>query len=237
MTMTNDLDRLLAEWLDDGPRQAPDRPLEIALDHARSHPRRRDPLGFLRPDAMAPRSSGLGLRPVMVLAVLGLLLAAVVAVGVGSPKEAVQPPGPSASPSGAPSPSGSPGVSPTGPAHAGILVELVVPAGEPQTVDVVDESGLLVSATSGGPTGETGASFPFDAVEVTNIDERTLQLGWTGYPCRTDHRLSIAASLDSMVLTRPGCTGDTDTIAVDRILILAFSDAVSAVDIEVDLQP
>ncbi len=112
-----------------------------------------------------------------------------------------------------------------------------MPAGQPRTVDVVDESGLLVSATSGVPTGESGASYPFDAVQVTNIDERTLQLGWTGYPCRTDHRLSIAASLDSMVLTRPDCAGDTDTVAVDRILILAFSDAVSAADIEVAIKP
>ena len=233
MTTLNDFDRVLGEWLDEGPNQAPDRPIELAMEHARSHPRRPDPLAFLRPDPMAPRSRGLGmaLRPGLVLAVLGLLLAAV-AIGIGGSKQpsVVEP---TVSPMASPTASESPIASPTGPASAGILVDLVVPAGQPQTVDVVDESGKLIEATSGSPTGETGQSFPFDAVEVTNIDATTLQLGWAGYPCRTDHDLVIGSDPLVMTLVRPLCEGDTDSIGVDRILILRFSEPIVGADVAV----
>jgi hypothetical protein len=233
MTALNDFDRVLGEWLDDGPNRSPDRPIELAMEHARSHPRRRDPLGFLRPDPMAPRSRGLGmgLRPALVLAVLGLLLAAV-AIGVGGsrqPSLVV----PEASPSASPISSPSPLARPTGPASAGILVDLVVAAGEPQTVDVIDESGKLLEATSGSP--RDGQGFPSDAVEVTNIDATTVQLGWAGFPCRTDHDLIIGTDALVMTLVRPPCEGVTDSIGVDRILILRFSEPIAAPDVNITL--
>ena len=117
------------------------------------------------------------------------LLLAAVAIGVGGsrqPSVVV----PDTSPTTSPSASPTQFASPSGPASAGILVELVVAAGQPQTVDVIDESGKLVEASSGSPTGD-GQSFPDDDVEVTNIDATTLQLGWAGFPCRTDHDLLI----------------------------------------------
>ncbi len=234
MTALNDFDRVLGEWLDEGPNRAPDRPIELAMEHARSHPRRRDPLGFLRPDPMAPPSRGLGtgLRPGLVLAVLGLVLAAV-AIGVGGsrqPSVVV----PDTSPTSSPSASPTPIASPTGPASAGILVELVVAAGQPQTVDVIDESGKLVEASSGSPTGD-GQSFPDDDVEVKNIDATTLQLGWAGFPCRTDHDLRIGTDL-VMTLGRPPCEGVTDSMGVDRILILRFSEPIVAADVDINLE-
>ena len=233
MTALNDFDRVLGEWLDEGPNRAPDRPVELAMEHARSHPRRRDVLGFLRPDPMAPRSRGLGmgLRPGLVLAVLGLLLAAF-AIGVGGsrqPSVVV----PDTSPTTSPSASLTPIASPTAPASAGILVELVVAAGQPQTVEVIDESGKLVEASSGSPTGD-GQSFPADDVEVTNIDATTLQLGWAGFPCQTDHDLRIGTDL-VMTLSRPPCEGATDSIGVDRILILRFSEPIVAADVDITL--
>jgi hypothetical protein len=232
MTTLNDFDRLLGEWLDEGPNRSPDRPIELAMEHARSHPRRPDPLAFLRPDPMAPRARGLGLalRPGLVLAVLGLLLAAV-AIGIGGSRQpSLVVPQPSASAS--PTASQTPIASPTGSASAGILVDLVVPAGQPQTVDVVDESGKLLEARSGSPTGESGQSFPFDAVDVTNIDATTLQLGWAGFPCRTDHDLVIGSDPLVMTFVRPPCEGDTDSIGIDRILILQFSDPIVAADVK-----
>ena len=234
MTATNDLERLLGEWLDEGPRRAPERPIELAVEHARSHPRRRDPVGFLRPDPMAPRSIGFGARPVLVLAVLGLLLAAVVAVGVGSRGDApILPVGPSVSAS----PSAAASVSPAPSPPAIFPVDLDVPVGEPQTVEVIDESGLLREASSGSPTGESGTTFPFDEVEVTNLDASTLQLGWSGFPCATDHTLVIGANGLTMTLTRPACTGDTDPLAVDRILVLRFATPIDAADAAVALEP
>jgi hypothetical protein len=178
---------------------------------------------------MAPLSRGLGigLRPALVLAVMGLLLAAV-AIGIGGsrqPSIVV----PNTTPTASPSDSPTPFASPTGPAAAGILVDLVVAAGQPQTVDVVDESGALLEASSGSPSD--GQGFPFDTVEVTNIDATTLQLAWAGYPCRTDHDLLIGTDPLVMTLVRPPCDGVTDTIALDRILILRFSEPIVATEV------
>jgi hypothetical protein len=236
MTGSNELDRLLGEWLDEGPNRAPDRPLELALAHARSHPRRRDLFGFLRPDAMAPQSRGFafGLRPALVLAVVALLLAAV-AIGIGGPKKpALGPaPSPSTSPSEAASPS--PSASASGQASEGILVNLTVQAGQPQTVEVFDSSGKLLNARSGSPAGD-GQGFPFDDVQVTNIDATTLQLAWSGYPCKTDHQLLIELDPKVMTLLRPACVGETDTIALDRILILQFSEPIDASTVKIALK-
>jgi hypothetical protein len=229
MTSINDFDRVLGQWLDEGPTRAPDRSIELALDHARAHPRRRDPLAFLRPDPMARRSSGLALRPVLVLAVLGLLLAAVAAIGIGRPRDpaVVLPPEPSTtSVPASPSPTAS-----------ALRLDLIVPTGQAQTVEVVDGSGLVVEATSGAPTGENGQSFPFDSVEVSNLDPTTLQLGWAGFPCETDHTLTIEADGRAMTLERPACVGDTDLLPVDRILVLRFSKAVAAAEVNVALVP
>ena len=41
MNRENDFDAQLARWLEDGPVTAPDRAIAAAIDHARSHPRRR----------------------------------------------------------------------------------------------------------------------------------------------------------------------------------------------------
>ena len=56
MTGSNDLDRMVASYLEEGPRRAPDRAVDAALTFAATHPRRRDPLLFLKPDVMARRS-------------------------------------------------------------------------------------------------------------------------------------------------------------------------------------
>jgi hypothetical protein len=231
MTTLNDFDRALGEWLNEGPNRAPDRPVDLAVEHARSHPRRPDPIGFLRPDPMARSFRGLGmsLRPAMLLATLALLLAAVVAIGVGGPKPLVvlPNPSPSAPPSLSPNPSSSPNPS-------RILVDLTVAAGQPQTVDVIDESGMLLEASSGSPTD--GQGFPSDSVEVTNIDATTLQLGWAGFPCRTDHELRIGSDPRVMTLVRPPCEDVTDAIGVDRILILRFSEPIVAAEVAITIQ-
>jgi hypothetical protein len=232
MTTLNDFDRVLGEWLNEGPNRAPDRPIDLAVEHARSHPRRPDPIGFLRPDPMARpfRGLGMGLRPAMILATLALVLAAVVAIGVGGPKPSVVVPNPSPSAS----PRLSPNPSPTGTTSAGILVDLTVAAGQPQTVDVIDESGTLLEASSGSPND--GQGFPSDSVEVTNIDATTLQLGWAGFPCRTDHELRIGSDPRVMTLIRPPCEGVTDSIGVDRILILRFSEPIVAEEVAITIQ-
>ena len=47
MTGSNDLDRMLASYLEEGPRRAPpDRAMDAALTFAAAHPRRRDPCSW-----------------------------------------------------------------------------------------------------------------------------------------------------------------------------------------------
>ena len=97
----SEFDQLLAEWLEDDPFVAPAAPVEGAVEFARSHPRRRDWLAFLRRDAMTPRTTT-GLRPVAILlAVVAVLVAAVGgAVIIGSTPDAT--PTPTASPTATP---------------------------------------------------------------------------------------------------------------------------------------
>jgi hypothetical protein len=70
----SEFDQLLAEWPEGDPVVASRAPVEAAVEFARSHPRRRDWLAFLRRDAMTPRAMT-GLRPVVILAAVVALLA------------------------------------------------------------------------------------------------------------------------------------------------------------------
>ena len=60
MTGSNDQDRRIAAWFEDVPSRAPERTIDAILSHARTHPRRRDPLAALRRDPMGSGGSGLG---------------------------------------------------------------------------------------------------------------------------------------------------------------------------------
>jgi hypothetical protein len=103
----SDFDALLAEWLEDDPFVSPAAPVEAAVDFARSHPRRRDRLAFLRRDAMTSRATT-GLRPVAIaVAVAALLVFAIGgAVLIGS--------GPDPSPTPMPSATAIPTATPVG---------------------------------------------------------------------------------------------------------------------------
>ena len=93
----SDFDALLAEWLEDDAFVSPSAPVEVAVDFARAHPRRRDRLAFLRRDAMTARATT-GLRPVAIaVAVAALLVFAIGgAVLIGSGPDPSPTPIPSA---------------------------------------------------------------------------------------------------------------------------------------------
>ena len=226
MNATTDLDRVLGEWLGEGPTRAPDHPIEAAIEHARRHPRRRDPFAFLRPDPMAPRSRGIGARPVMVLAVLGLLLAAVVAVGVGSqPQPAVVGPTPSVAPSGEPSA----GPATPSPRSSLGIVKLIDDFDTGATVEINDASGTVISATApdlGTPAPDPTAEIPESGVLVQNEDPTTLRLTWGGGGCPTPYRLAIDATGRAMTITGAFCGGDA--VGVTRVLLLEFAAPVNA---------
>jgi hypothetical protein len=225
MTASNDLDRRLADWLEDGPARAPERSIAFALDHAAAHPRRRDPLAALRRDPMRSPGFGGSMRMLPLAAALGLLLVAALAVatvgGLFDRTPAVVPPAiPSASPSVVPTPF----ATPTGPAISAssppaVHVDLIEHVGEDASIDIVDRSGTLVDAESGDPPD--GGSIEEGTIQVVAdaADPNTLVLTWTGMPCDTTHQLDIAPDR-TLTITRPACSGDT--IPVDHVLRLTF---------------
>jgi hypothetical protein len=237
MNASNDLDRRLDDLLADGPSTAPDRSIAAALDHARRHPRRRDPLGILRRDPMGSTSFGTARRALTLVAAAALLtVAALAAASVGGMfdrRPVVVPPVPSASPiasaapsaSVAPSASASPAASPT---PATVHVDLIDDIGGGAFVEITDQSGTLVTARAGQ---QSEASEVAGDIGVANLagDPATIVLTWVGCPSDTRHVLTIAPDGRTMTLDQPVCVGDA--LGVARVLVLTFSDPVPAADV------
>ena len=240
MNQTTDLDRLLDDWLTDGPNRAPDQPITTASQFARAHPRRPNPLRILRSDPMADRRRrAFGLQPGLVFALLALV-AAIAAVGViGSrlEKPVVVPPSttatPSAAPSGSPSVSPSPVPTPTASEPPAPLFHVDLASsccpGNPPSIDVVDMSGLVVSGISADPL----ESDSIDGIVVKNDKADSLRITWLGSPCDTVHRLTVDATATHIVLERPRCFGD----AMPRFLslTLTFSRSIVASDVQASI--
>jgi hypothetical protein len=232
MNTQPDLDRQLAVWLEDGPTQAPERALDAALAYADRHPRRFDPLAFMRSDPMPATPPSPILRPLALAAALGLLLVAAFAIAAvgGLFREApviVPPPvvSLSAAPSVAPSasPAASPSAAPSG-SPAVIHVDLIEAVGQDASIGIVDRSGTLVRASSGTP-GD-GGSVADGQIQIVadTADPATLVLTWTGSPCDTTHDLTISADGRTFTIDRPACSGDS--IPVDHVLRLTFDQPI-----------
>jgi hypothetical protein len=232
MNEPQDLDRRLDDWLADGTSIAPERAIATALDHARRHPRRRDPLAVMRRDAMGSTASGSVRRTVTLVAAAALLLAAGLAAatvgGLFERRAVIVPPEPSASPTAsvAPQVSASPVPSPVAsPSPAVIRVDLVDDIGGHAFVEVTDESGTLVTARSGQ---QSEGSEPASDIGVANLpnDPASVVLTWVGCPSDTRHVLTIDPDGRTMTLDQPVCQGDT--VGVARVLVLTFADPLPA---------
>jgi hypothetical protein len=218
----HEFDRQLAGWLEEGPSRAPERPLDFAIEHARSHPRRRDPLAFVRRDPMASRRS-FGGSPVLVFAIVGLLLVAVAVAVVGSRRG----PAPVAPP--LPTPHSSPAVSPEG-ALPEFNVDLPASFGTNATAAVGDASDLLTAVES-GPAVDSGV----DHLVLANDAPNVLRLVWPGRVCDTRHWLTIDETARRWTLERPICTGDAIAGPV-RSMVLTFSQPIDASDVQVSIE-
>jgi hypothetical protein len=137
-----------------------------------------------------------------------------------------------ATPSPTPTPKPTPVPSDPGNDGMPITVNLANATNHKVSVDIVDQSGKVVSGTSGRP-GD-GATVATGTLKVENVDSRTLRLTWTDIPGDNALGLYIDKSLTHFVLVQP--EHDGDSIAFDRILILKFSVSVSARNIEAVLQ-
>jgi hypothetical protein len=203
MTGSNDLDRMLASYLDDGPRRAPDRAMDAALTFAAAHPRRRDPLLFLKPDVMARRSSMFSPQLVWAGAVIALTLGAVAAIAVGTrpTQEPVVPPPVIESPS--PSPSPPPSTSLT-PRAFNVVVTDEHEADHP--VEVIDESGRLV-AVDPGPA-YTGPEIDEAAASNDPGSDSSVFVTWAFTGCTDPTSITVDETALAVVVERPECQGD-----------------------------
>ena len=164
--------------------------------------------------------------------------------GVDQPAPSDQP---SASPSLAPSADPSPTAKPSPTARPTatpsqsldpadrphVFVDLIDGAGRTITIEIGDRSGLLVAARSGDP--KDGASVPNGEITVENnsTDTRTLILTWAGASLE-DHVLTIDGEARTFRVSGPKATGDS--LPGDRVVILEFSQAVPAEEVEAIFQ-
>jgi hypothetical protein len=197
------------------------------------------------------RRSRLRAAPAILLAGgVVLMAAACAAVGSGptatpvilAPATATPSPSPTATPVPAtpvpatpsPSPVPTPKPTPSDPGTDGMPITVILENATKDKVyvDVVDQSGKVVSAVSGHPGA--GAAVPQGTFKVENVDSRTLRLTWSDVPGDNGLGLYIDKSLTHFVLVQP--EHDGDTIGYNRILILKFSGPVSARYIKAVLQ-
>jgi hypothetical protein len=234
MTGTNEQDRRIAAWFQDVPTRVPERTIEAALAHARTHPRRRDPFAALRRDPMGSGGFGLGRlgQPVPLLAALGLLLAAAVAgAAVGGffdRAPVLVPPDASPAPTATPAPSAPP-------TPETIRVDLIEHLGDDAFVDIIDESFSMTAAVSGDP-GD-GVDVSSDEVRVENDpnDPATIVLTWGGATCDTGHELVINADGRTLRMFRGACEGDT-LGGVGHVLRLTFDAPAPAAEFDATVE-
>jgi hypothetical protein len=186
---------------------------------------------------------GSPVRPVHLL-VVGLAAVAVAAAalgfggfGRGTGGAGPVPSGsPSTPPSASPSASPSPIVSPTprpsrDPNAPPIKVRLTAGDGSTYDLDIVDYS-LLIKAAAGGVPGD-GASVEWGTVKVEQLDARTLRLTWTNLSGSGRGWMTLDEAGRRIVIAQPEYSGDS--VAFDRVLVLAFVEDVEADDFEIVL--
>ena len=231
MNPSTEFDRVLGEWLLDGPNRAPEHAVDVALAHARRHPRRPDPLRPFRRDVM-PRRQGLVLQPRLglVFAILALVLAGIAVAVIGSrlPSDQVVPPVPSASTSPSASPSPAPTFTPPTASRSPFFAQfdLVLTGGASHTVQVTDATSELIEATSGAPSA--GVSVETGAVQISTdpADDHVLVVTWSGGPCEAFTVIRVDETARFIDIQPGRCEGDA--IALDRVVRLRFAGAVGA---------
>ena len=88
-----------------------------------------------------------------------------------------------------------------------------------------------------GSAAEGQSAEPY-TLQVENIDATTLKLKWVDYPIDN----ALALYIDEfeggirLLLVQPEPTGPTDSIAMDRELVLSFSQPIAADQVEAFLQ-
>lgn len=137
-----------------------------------------------------------------------------------------------------PVPTPDPSLDPAGGGHDAMPINLDLDTsdGHAVSLDIVDRTGSITSATSGRP-GD-GASVEAYTIKVVNLDDRTIRLTWIDYPI--DNRLALFVDefdgLLQLLLVQPEPRGDSDSIGFDRQMDLTFDRAVDASTVRAILQ-
>jgi hypothetical protein len=197
--------------------------MDAAVAFAAAHPRRRDPLLFLRPDVMARRGSLIGRQLVWAALLIALTLGAVAAIAIGTrpSQEQVVPPSlvTSPTPSIAPSPTT-------------LAIELVDPNnGGTWPVTITDASGTLVAADP----GEQQDLPSVDRIAATTdpADPTRVELVWWFCVAKDTQALTIDATGRVWRMERPAC-GDT-LGGPDLRVTLVFNAPVDASALDLEL--
>jgi hypothetical protein len=227
MTGSNDLDRMLASYLEEGPRRAPDRAVDAAMAFAVAHPRRRDPLLFLKPEVMARRSSMFSpqLAWAALVAVLALGAIAAIAVGTRPSQEPVVPPSVVESPSVSPQPS-------SNPSPQTFSVVVTDEHGIDHPVEVTDASGQL-TAVEPGPA-YTGPEIGDAAVASDPQSATRLLVTWAFTGCNDPTSVTIDETVSAIVVERAACQGDALGGNPHQVT-LTFAEPVDASTVDVQL--
>ena len=176
--------------------------------------------------------------------VAALVLAAVVAACGGSAAAPTSPASPSPSPaptqapvaSPAPSraPSEAPSEAPSGSPLGGQPIRLDTALGHDVSVIVTDRGAGLVAARSGTP-GD-GMSVRWGTARVRNLDPKTIEVTWAGYP--RDETVGLVVEPDGggihLRFGQAAPYPNTDAMGADRVIVLSFADAVPAADVAVE---
>ena len=168
------------------------------------------------------------------------LIAVVAACSGAAAPYATATPAPTAVPTGArvvPPPPASPPTPSSTPRPGGVgaaPIDLAVALGPDVSVVVTDRSGGLVGAES-GKAGD-GMSVRWGDAIVKNLDPKTIQVTWAGFP-RDETIGLVIEDHGNGVLLRFGQDApypNTDAMGADRVMVFTFAEQVSADDVAVE---
>jgi hypothetical protein len=133
-----------------------------------------------------------------------------------------------------PAPTQVPSEAPSGSPLAIGTVKLDVALGHDVSVVVTDRGAGLVGART-GRAGD-GMSVRWGTATVRNLDPRTIEVTWAGYPRDETVGLVVEPAGDGVHLRfgQAAPYPNTDAMGADRVMVLAFADAVSAADVAVE---
>jgi hypothetical protein len=167
--------------------------------------------------------------------IVGLALAAVVAAcgatpsaSPSSPASPAPTPVPTQVPVVTPAPSEAPSQTPSGSPQAGYVVKLDVFLDHDVSVVITDRGAGLVGARTG--QARDGMSVRWGTATVRNLDPKTIEVTWAGYPRDETVGLVVEPRGDGVNLRfgQAAPYPNTDAMGADRVLVLTFADVVSA---------